>query len=198
MINVHLFAEDEGHVRIVGELIKAVGDRVGAAIRLDTRTARGGYGRVIGAVRQYTGEVARKFQSMPDVLVVATDANCRGYAERLRAIRTVTSLLADRFVCAVPDPHVERWLLVDAHAFKQVLGKGCAAPPVKCERDLYKELLARAVTDTGRRPPLGGIEYAADLIRSMDLINVRQNDASLGRFLDDLESRLRPLIGRTG
>ena len=156
MTNVDLFAEDQGHARIVGE-------------------------------------IRAKLQPMPDVLVVATDASCKGANARVRAVRDAAGTLTDRLVCAIPDPHVERWLLVDAHAFKRVLGKGCSAPDQKCERDRYKELLARAVERTGRRPPLGGIEYAADLIEAMNLTHVRQNDVSLGRFLEDLEAQLRRL-----
>ncbi len=193
MIKVDLFAEDQGHVRIVGELIRAVAGRLGTPIHLVTRTTRGGYGRVIGSVRQYAREINATLQPMPDVLVVATDANCKGANARVKAVRDVVGDLTDRLVCAIPDPHVERWLLVDAHAFKAVLGKGCSAPDHKCERDRYKELLARAVESAGPRPPLGGIEYAADLITAMNLTDVRQNDASLGRFLDELEARLRQL-----
>ena len=48
-------------------------------------------------------------------------------------------------IYAIPDPHIERWLLLDSAAFKKVLDKGCSAPTQKCERGLYKRLLLQAV-----------------------------------------------------
>ena len=41
----------------------------------------------------------------------------------------------------VPNPHVERWLLLDGAAFKAAVGHGCDAPDQKCDRGRYKERL---------------------------------------------------------
>ena len=190
MIDLHLFAEDVGHEIVVGELIRQISATSGSAVRVHPRSVRGGYGRTIAAVREYAREIDEKSQPMPDVLVVAADANCRGYAERLRAIREAVGHLSDRLVCAIPDPHVERWLLVDGHAFKAALGRGCAAPDQKCDRDRYKELLIQAVLDAGRPALLDGLEHAVGIVRAMDFPTARRTDPSLGRFLQDLESML--------
>lgn len=93
-------------------------------------------------------------------------------------------------VKAVPDPHVERWLLLDGAAFRGVLGRGCDAPDQKCDRGRYKELLARAIYDAGVAPSLGGIELAEDIVAAMDLKRAVRADRSLERFIDEL----RPVL----
>ncbi|WP_343424444.1 hypothetical protein [Candidatus Amarolinea dominans] len=96
-----------------------------------------------------------------------------------------------RVICAVPDPHVERWLLVDSAAFKAVLGRGCAAPDQKCERARYKRLLIEAIRQAGITPNLGGIEFAADIVAAMDLGQASRLDPSLQRFLDEMNGVFR-------
>lgn len=98
---------------------------------------------------------------------------------------------AGRYALAIPDPHIERWLLLDSRGFKQVLGRGCAAPDRKCDRDRYKQLLDEAVRNTGVEPLLGGLEYAEDLLLTMDLDRAGRNDSSFGHLLDDLRRFLR-------
>lgn len=91
-------------------------------------------------------------------------------------------------ILAVPDPHIERWLLLDGAAFKAVFGKGCGAPDQKCERDRYKQLLIRAISATGVEPSLGGIEFAEDLVRNMDIDRAAHADRSLERFVNELRA----------
>jgi len=91
-------------------------------------------------------------------------------------------------IFAVPDPHVERWLLLDGAAFKTVFGKGCNAPDLKCDRDRYKERLMKAIHDTGVTPSLGGIEFAENIVREMD-IQRASRDPSFKDFVDELRSR---------
>ena len=83
------------------------------------------------------------------MIIVATDGNCKGFLERKRQIEEVVKSFSGLVICAIPDPHIERWLLLDSAAFKKVLGKGCAAPTYKCQRDLYKQLLGDAIVDAG-------------------------------------------------
>ena len=92
---------------------------------------------------------------------------------------------------AVPDPHIERWLLLDGSAFKTVFGKGCEAPDQKCDRDRYKGLLIQAILATGRLPNLGGIEYAKDIVLQMDIHRASGLDKSFRRFVEDLFNTFR-------
>lgn len=119
-------------------------------------------------------------------MVVATDANCQGQNSRIKQICEVTQRVPVRTVCAVPDPHIERWLLVDSSAFRAVFGRGCDAPDRKCERARFKKMLIDAILRSGVTPSLGGIEFAADLVEAMNVENAVRNDHSLSRFLKDL------------
>ncbi|WP_242529144.1 DUF4276 family protein [Methylacidimicrobium sp. B4] len=92
---------------------------------------------------------------------------------------------------AIPDPHVERWLLLDGEAFKKVLGKGCQTPDQKCDRGRYKDALNRAISDAGKTPLISSIEWARDIIDKMDLARAAGADPSLKRFLDDLRKALQ-------
>jgi hypothetical protein len=93
---------------------------------------------------------------------------------------------------AIPDPHVERWMLVDSQAFKAVLGRGCDAPDQKCERERYKHMLLAAMRAAGIVPPLGGMEYARDIVQHLDLQRAGQLDVSLGLAIASLRSGLKP------
>ncbi len=97
----------------------------------------------------------------------------------------------DLTVCAIPDPHIERWLLIGSAAFKAVLGKGCAAPDYKCERDRYKKLLIQAIRDAGLSPLLGGMEHAEDIVNAMDLERMEQADDSLGKLIKALHKKFK-------
>ena len=89
-------------------------------------------------------------------------------------------------ILAIPDPHIERWLLLDGAAFKTVFGKGCDAPDQKCDRNRYKQRLIEAIHATGTIPILGGIEYAEDIIQQININRVTQVDRSFRRFVEEL------------
>lgn len=99
--------------------------------------------------------------------------------------------MAVRTVCAVPDPHIERWLLVDSAAFKTVFGRGCDAPDQKCERARYKKMLIDAIRASGVIPSLGGIEFSEDIVLAMDIPRACGADASLARLVEELRAVLK-------
>lgn len=123
--------------------------------------------------------------------MVAVDANCKGYGERRKEVEDAVGDWKDWTVCAVPDPHVERWLLVDSAAFKEALGRGCAAPDLKCDRDRYKQLLLSAVREAGQSPLVGGMEHADTIVQLMDLDRASKTDASLQKLIDELRRHFK-------
>jgi hypothetical protein len=129
-------------------------------------------------------------QRLPDLLLVGRDGNCLGYVKAKEAVAHALGSYGGPTVIAVPDPHIERWLLLDAAAFKKVLGKGCPAPDHKCEKDRYKEQLLQAIRSAGLQPVLGGLEYAEELVQALDLNRVAQADASFRHLLDDLRQQM--------
>jgi hypothetical protein len=191
MHKVLLFVEDVAHEVLLSALLQRVASDQDVSIAVDIRTARGGRGRVLSALAIYLREIERGQQAVPDLLVVGTDGNCKGFLTRKQEIDEKTAGHSVPVICAIPDPHIERWLLLDAAAFKAVLGKGCQAPDQKCERDRYKKLLIDAIREAGNRPLLGGIEHAEDIVREMNLPNVERQDDSFGKFLKAVRDKFK-------
>ena len=88
---------------------------------------------------------------------------------------------------AIPDPHVERWMLVDPKAFQVVFGRGCTLPAIKCSKNEYKRLLRKEIKASGIEAPLGGEEFAEDIVSEMNLGQVEGREQSLGLFLKTLK-----------
>ena len=129
-------------------------------------------------------DLRRQGGPWPDLIIVATDANCKGINERTREIGGRDEPAP--MILAIPDPHIERWLLLDGAAFKTVFGKGCDAPDQKCDRNRYKQRLIEAIHATGSIPILGGIEYAEDIVQQININRVTQVDRSFRRFVEEL------------
>jgi len=195
MIELSLFVEDFGHEEFLTSLIERLAQESATTVRVRARSVRGGRGKVLTELSQYVVDIEKRREPMPDLLVVATDANCQGYATRKKEIEKAALRLVqiqpEKLLVAIPDPHVERWMLVDSHAFKAVLGRGCEAPDQKCQRERYKHMLLTAMKAAGIVPPLGGMEYARDIVQHLDLERAGQLDPSLGSAISALRSGLK-------
>jgi hypothetical protein len=191
MLEVALFVEDFAHQQIIGALVNRLARDCGVVVRLDWRNARHGHGAVAHELSDYLRDLRRQGGLSPGLIIVATDANCQGLNERIRELQDPETPAP--MVLAVPDPHVERWLLLDGAAFRAVFGRGCDAPDLKCSRDRYKQLLIEAIYAAGVTPSLGGIEFAEDIVSHMDIDRVAQADRSFQRFIDDLRRAFRGL-----
>ena len=191
MRELALFVEDSAHRLIIEPLVHRIAAEHGVAVRLNWRNAVGGHGRVLRELGAYLRDLARQRGRSPDLIVVATDANCDGLNNRGREIGRHTQDARAPIVLAIPDPHVERWLLLDGAAFKAAVGQGCDAPDQKCDRSRYKERLIGAVLNAGVTPILGGIEYAEDIVREMDIDRAAQADKSFARFVDGLRTEFK-------
>ncbi len=189
MREVALFVEDHAHQQIVGALVRRLAGEHGVAVRLDWRSAVRGHGRVVQELGRYLRDLRGQGGRLPDLIVVATDANCMGLNERTNELRNLNPPAP--MVLAIPDPHVERWLLLDGAAFRAAVGRGCNMPDRKCSRDRYKHLLASAVHEAGIMPNFGGVEFSEDIVREMDLARAARADRSFKRFIDDLGAALQ-------
>ena len=190
MREIALFVEDNAHQTLLQALIKRMAHEHEIEVALDWRNVRRGYGAVVRELKQFLRDLYRGRGQYPDLVVVATDANCKGLTEREKELSEVTARVSARVVLAVPDPHIERWLLLDSSAFKKVFGRGCDAPDQKCERMRYKRMLIDAIRQTGITPSLGGIEFATDIVEAMDLNYCARQDQSIGRFVEAMEAVL--------
>jgi hypothetical protein len=187
---VHLFVEDVAHDRWLQALVRRVAAEQGASVDLSVRAARGGRGAVLTEV-----QLAQRSASgqRPDLLVVGVDANCEGDRLRRKVQALLDATYCPRQLVACPDPHVERWYLADPAALKVTLGVSAELPAVKCERDLYKQVLLNALVAAGHNVTLGGAEFADEIVEAMDLFRAGKNDASLKHCIDDLRAALKEL-----
>ena len=191
MHNISLFVEDRAHEDFLTALIQRLADEYNVKINIKASSVRGGHGKVITELRQYLRDLQHYTEDLPDLIIVGTDGNRAGFSERKKEINQVTSDFTDLVICAIPDPHIERWLLLDSAAFKTVLGKGCQAPDQKFEKARYKKLLIEAVLEAGLIPILGGIEHTADIVNAMDFQHLEQSDRSFQRFFRALQRQFR-------
>jgi hypothetical protein len=191
MRRVILFGEDHAHEVFLRTLLGRVAEEEACEITIDVRSAMGGHGRMVRELQSFVAEVRREIAILPDLLIVARDANCEGYTARHKEILGAIGELGCQIVVAIPDPHIERWLLIDSRAFKSVLRHGCQTPDQKCDRNRYKHLLDDAVRAAGVEPLLGGIEFADDIVAAMQLGRAAQADSSFRHLLRDLRAAFR-------
>jgi hypothetical protein len=188
MRSLALFVEDFAHETFLKALVQRLAEEYHQEVTFQPYSVRGGSGKVVKELREFLRDLQRGRRQMPDLIIVGRDANCQGHLKQRQQLELVAERCSCGVVYAIPDPHIERWLLLDSSAFKAVLGRGCAAPQTKCERRRYKRLLLEAIRATGVTPLLGGIEYTEALVNAMDLRFLESADESLGRLLRDLRS----------
>lgn len=186
MHKVVLFGEDDGHALVLKALTDRLARERHMEVQIEVQWAQGGLGAMLRELRRFLQQIQTAREPIPDLLLIGRDANCKGHLPCRQAVRRVVADYPGPVVVAVPDPHVERWLLLDPAAFKRVLGKGCPAPDHKCERDRYKQCLLQAIREAGAETTVGGLEYARELVDAMDLSRLERKDASLGHLLQDL------------
>lgn len=191
MRNINLFVEDVAHEDFLTALIHRLADDYNFTVSIRASSVRGGHGTVITELKQYLRDLQHNKEDLPDLIIVGTDSNCEGLSERETEINQVTSDLGDLVISMVPEPHIERWLLLDSAAFKTVFGKGCPVPDQKCERGRYKGLLLNAIYEATMVPPLDGIERVEELVCAINFQRVEQSDRSIRKFLTALQRQFR-------
>ena len=194
------FCEDIAHERFIRALIQRAATLTGTPVEIQMLNATRG-SRVWSEFRQYLREVKKGQKSMPDVLVIVMDGDCKKAARVRRNDRKDVrkdvrkevqkmGLAIPHLVCGVPDPHIERWYLEDQQALKSILP---GAKPEKlsygCERDRYKRALKEAIRAAGVEPSLGGAEYGEDIARALEPDRVE--DDSFKDFWEDLLAALK-------
>lgn len=192
---VIFFVEDtrqESFIRpLVERLIEDEGKNLGD---YDLRVLYSRGGGSIRAYKDFMKKARKRRHLSADVLIVGSDGNCTGFSKRKRQLQDATrGEIYPTVITAVPDPHVERWYLLDSRALAQAAGVPIQAvtPTVKCDKHHYKKLLNKAFTDQNLFPPLGGAEYGPLVATIMDLYAAGTADHSLRDFVDQVRSWLR-------
>lgn len=195
-LRADLFVEDVAHQKLLEPLIWRVAQEESSIVRCQIRSARGGHPRAIREFKLYQQGLTNGVlgATSPDLIVVAIDSNCSTLSQTRDEINHATNLdYQHLLICACPDPHIERWYMADMDSFHRVIGYRPNLGKVKCERDYYKQILGQAIKKGGHPAPLGGIEFASELAKDMDLYQAGKSDASLKAFLDDLRNKLKML-----
>lgn len=195
-IVAHVFVEDQAHEAFLLPMLRRIAGEENVLLDPRVRTGRGGHSRALDELKFYQVTTRKDISGidLPDVLVAGIDGNCSKPLKARKAIQEVVGVpFSDRLVIACPDPHIERWYMADPESFKKVVGTQPRLSKKKCLKDYYKDLLASTVRQAGHPSPLGGIDFARDLVEGMDLYRAGRNEHSLKAFIDDVRSKLRIL-----
>jgi hypothetical protein len=185
-----LFVEDQAQERFLTALLLRIAAERKTRIAIRPRATHGGFAKVLSQLADFAEAVERNREPRPDGVVVGLDANCQGHLKRRGMIIERAGQLSDLVICAIPDPHIERWFLLDGEAFRKAVGFGCDAPDEKCEKGRYKRLLNQAVRKAGVQPLLGGVEYAEDIVNACNIQKVADREPSFGRLVSDFRAWL--------
>ena len=179
MREIALFVEDYAHRQFVGALLERPAHERGIDMRPVRRNATGGHGKVARKFDRYLRDIRRQSGSPPDLIVVATDANCGGPNAR---------------AAEFPDDAVSVPLARDPRPAYRTAGYCSTAPRSsvwlaggQCDRGRYKHLPVEAIRAAGIGPGLGGLGFAEDLAHEMDLARAARADKSFKRFVDALD-----------
>lgn len=200
-ISIIYFLEDRAQEGFIKALVEKVAKENGIpshSLKHRIQSARRG-SRVIAEFRNFLKDARRLGNAGADLIVVSIDGNCKGYNDRVKQLSRYlrpTDWFQSRILYAVPDPHIERWYLMDQKAFKEgiEIDKPPEMPPYKCKKGHYKQILHRAFRDAGIQSLLGGPEYAEKIIGNIaDLKLFAQKNTGLEKFIQDLQKGFREL-----
>ncbi len=189
MIRIGYFLEDRRHEDFIKSLVQRVARENVIDIESTVYSNTGG-SRVLVNLE---GFFKSKQIIQEDIFIVAVDGNCKGSAERERELlQRIPTEHQTRIVYCVPDPHIERWYLLDLQALGDATGLhiNINQPSYNKNKDYYKSLLGEHVKQAGSL--FGGMEYGDDIARHVNFQQLRRVDPGFGRFIDDLKRRLTP------
>jgi hypothetical protein len=162
----------------------------------DKRAARGG-SIIINEFKKFVKSCLVEDSFEFDLVVVAIDGNCKGYRGRKKELEKCLGSshpLEDRIVFAVPDPHIERWYLLDEKAFRNgvAIDKSPALPAHKCQKDYYKKIISDFLHEANVNALLGGAEYAERIVENIENLELlEQRDPSFKFFVQELKRMLK-------
>ncbi|OHE81886.1 MAG: hypothetical protein A2107_09640 [Verrucomicrobia bacterium GWF2_62_7] len=199
---VAFFLEDSAQEAIIPPLFQRLAAEAGFAsdyFDLQVLSARGGGS--LKAFRQFLKDARKRGHIDADLLIVGSDANCKGFtARRDFVVKAAAKSPFHETVTAVPDPHVERWYLLDLPALSNAAGVKLTGtlPAYKCDKNRYKTLLRQVFAGSDVTPPLGGIEYGPDVAKTMDLYQASKQDHGLADFVEKTQAWLKRLKQQIG
>jgi hypothetical protein len=162
----------------------------------EIRSARGG-SRVKVDFRKFVKDTAKSTADDVDLLVVAVDGNCKGHKEQIRNLERYIKPnhpFRNKVVYAIPDPHIERWYIMDQRAFKEGVGIARAPelPGYKRQKGYYKSILNQTLKEADVNSLLGGAEYGERIVESIENLDAfSKQDDGLQDFVNELRIKMR-------
>src|SRR5260370_35376238 len=108
MHKINLFVEDRGHAIFLQALVHRLANHYEIPVFIRLGSARGGYGKMVSKLKEYISDLQLDQEDLPDLLIGATDGNCKGYMGRKQEIGSAVKGFRGREIYAIPDPHIER------------------------------------------------------------------------------------------
>ena len=200
-IRILYFLEDIAQEGFIIALVKRVASEesiVPNSIDHDIRSARGG-SKVLTEFRNFIKDTKRIGATDIDLLVVAIDGNCKGHNDRIKQLDCYVKEnhpFRGKVIYAVPDPHIERWYLMDQRALKLGIGldKAPSLPSYECKKgsSYYKKILRQVLQDSNISSLLGGAEYAERIVDNIEnLESLGRQNAGFEVFVADLRHMLK-------
>ena len=173
-------------------------DRIVADLDIDARSravsAHGGIPTMRAALSNHLGLAATGKSAALDILLVAQDANRRGFSAVSGELRDILENggYHGAIVLAIPDPYIEVWYLADPQSLQTLLGAARAlrTPGRGSRGRQYKVELRRVFAESGRDISSGNAEFATEIVSVMNLYRAGRNVPSLGNFINELRSAL--------
>jgi len=193
VIKVYLIVEDTAHEIVVRSLFRRLSADEGVKVSFSV-AIQGGHGGVITGIKGFQRALKKGAipAGIPDLLVVLIDANCHDFQEMKRETQSVIDASVFPFVViGCPNPHIEKWLLLDQHALSAVFKVSLDISLQKCDRNFYKNELKRIIQNAGWPMTQGGLEYAKDIINETDFVKAIKIDSSFGNFIADMKATLK-------
>jgi len=198
MKRVMLFLEDVAQEGMIKGLVARVAQSIGVSVRVESRNARGGKGKMKGEFRKFIKHIVRT-GNRPDIIVVCQDTDCERWQDVQRGWLKGQRDCVEagiKFVGAFPEPEIEYWYLFDQKAFNEATGavlRGAPRAPScgrgRSYRENYKGIIVQALNN--KRIKGSGAEFGEDIAVAVDLTRRESLPAPLSYFITQVESALR-------
>ena len=139
---VLLFVEDNAQEVFILALLERLIEEEGKRINdyeFIVLSSRGGGS--IRAYKDFLKQAKERRHLDANVLIVGSDGNCNGFPKRKKQLLAASkSIPYPVVISAVPDPHIERWYLLDSQALAKAAGVPirAASPNVKCDKNHFR------------------------------------------------------------
>lgn len=166
------------------------------SVNHNVRNATGGKVKVMYELKKYFQDIKKqKTSSGYNLVIVSIDGNCKGFLKKQEEVvkKKDISKYYGEVICAIPDPHIERWYITDGNALRQVIGVDDfpICPTYKCKKGIYKGAIMNYLSKNNINVILGGAEYGDDVARVLNLQQLAGEDQGFNVFVSNLKSFIR-------